>query len=1310
MTNYLKHLFFIFLLLFYSDFLKSQQAQPQIYKPIYDNLVPSAPTAFQFTKYMEMPVSQYTGIPNISLPVYTIKVDGVEFPIVISYHAGGIRVSQDASWVGLGWDLTLGSVIQTINDQDDFGSYLGNPNPKVLPDYFHNAIPGSYPIRWNYGQYCTVQSSHPSWVQSTPVNTPQANYGFMVATDYYAPVGGSVQRRVELFDYEEYDSEPDIFKANFLGHSISFTRVFTNNNTQYIVLNKKGYKIERTGDYDNDAWNVTAPDGVKYYFEERIVTKTSSETVDYYGNSGSPSKPSSKTWMLTKVRTINNKFINISYSRTPEKNQYPGFSQKKYKITSEQQNLFSPSDAYPVGKLTIGFNFFSIQNFGHSYSYTIESSLYPSLIEFEGGSIQFFTSTRQDVDGGIKLDQIKVKSNKAIVDFNFNYEYFDASSVNSAGFAISDNDFNRKRLKLSGITLLDGTAYTFQYNSTLLPKKNSFAQDYWGYYNGALSNQSLVPDAARLNRPDLFNSGDNHSASISHAKAAVLEKIVWPTGGSTQFVYELNEFGNYWVPDFATTSNTVSHGHGLRVKEVIYSSSSGVVSKKSRYSYEGGKAINPKEMIRTFPYSSVNFSSCGEVGTFRLLFGNYSLTEVNGNGFYSSNTFGSISGVGYDKVIVSDIGVNEELLGRTETFYHNYPDRVSSSSNSTLHINVSLPATKHYDPQKIQNGTVKEVKIYNGTGTLLTQEILSYSNIYSDIQYGARIYGYGMLVHPSCQTVCHGSSYWCGCGWSYVSKHLVGYYPIFDFESRLYQKVVKQYSNGIESVTSIHYGYDQYNQITTTDYVSNGTTVTNKTIFTPEATGVVRDYMVGANRFSDIWGIKSTIYPPNIYPGIVQSEYTSTYKIVNGNYVQDVVTISENGPIIGGNPKLIQYDLYDNDGNLVQYSSQGLSNSIIWDYGNQYPVAKVGNSSYSNIAYTSFEADGSGNWGFGHWKIRYDLSAVTGKKVYDLEGGMWHNTLDPSVTYKVSFWAKGSRPGININHPGGGFTILQNSNEVKLIRSLNGWNYYEAIVSNAANMGIWKHGHEPQTFIDEVRLHPVTAQMTTYTYEPLIGMTSQCDLNNRIQYYQYDAFNRLQYIRDENRNFLKMYCYTYNGQQEECNGTAVGNDAISQTFYRDCGPGFNPGPYVYTIPANMYFGSTKASANAKRDQELAANGQLFANTNANCTAQTIYAKLTYENWTYAYNSSYADVVVRFYSDEACTQPATVTNLPLQMIEDIDEWDYNNGSSSNSYNHSPTVSGNAYVFGYSVLMYQTHEFGEFMRWFSLAPAPGYTISY
>ncbi|RYF86304.1 MAG: hypothetical protein EOO00_13355 [Chitinophagaceae bacterium] len=91
-----------------------------------------------------------------------------------------------------------------------------------------------------------------------------------------------------------------------------------------------------------------------------------------------------------------------------------------------------------------------------------------------------------------------------------------------------------------------------------------------------------------------------------------------------------------------------------------------------------------------------------------------------------------------------------------------------------------------------------------------------------------------------------------------------------------------------------------------------------------------------------------------------------------------------------------------------------------------------------------------------------------------------------------------------------------------LYTNSNGWKLYRYTVAGGAQVTVSGSG-----LIDELRLHPVDALMSTVCYREGIGKTDECDANGRIIYYEYDSFGRLKIIRDQERNILKAYEYNY---------------------------------------------------------------------------------------------------------------------------------------------------------------------------------------
>ncbi|MFW0739178.1 RHS repeat domain-containing protein [Flavobacterium sp. T12S277] len=87
------------------------------------NYFPVSPNAASFAKQGLFPVDYSTGKIDISIPLYTIKTKELKVPIALSYNSAGIQLDELASWVGLGWNLNAGgAVVRNVKGIVDNGT------------------------------------------------------------------------------------------------------------------------------------------------------------------------------------------------------------------------------------------------------------------------------------------------------------------------------------------------------------------------------------------------------------------------------------------------------------------------------------------------------------------------------------------------------------------------------------------------------------------------------------------------------------------------------------------------------------------------------------------------------------------------------------------------------------------------------------------------------------------------------------------------------------------------------------------------------------------------------------------------------------------------------------------------------------------------------------------------------------------------------------------------------------------------------------------------------------------------------------
>ncbi len=215
--------------------------------------------------------------------------------------------------------------------------------------------------------------------------------------------------------------------------------------------------------------------------------------------------------------------------------------------------------------------------------------------------------------------------------------------------------------------------------------------------------------------------------------------------------------------------------------------------------------------------------------------------------------------------------------------------------------------------------------------------------------------------------------------------------------------------------------------------------------------------------------------------------------------------------------------------------------STIWGYGESKVLAITENSQPSEAGYTSFENSELNEWQkYPANTIINDVSVShTGESCIRLnqEAGPFRvfsvgDYAANHPAYKASVWVKGSSQAyLHIEVNGVLTTKVRQTNA-------NGgtdWNLleveipqknYEDYMGSGLQFKVYVGG-DPNALFDDLRFHPSDAMMTSYTYKPLIGITSESDSRNMPAYYEYDTFGRLKMVRDQQGNILKTYDYNY---------------------------------------------------------------------------------------------------------------------------------------------------------------------------------------
>jgi hypothetical protein len=1133
------------------------------------NVVPPSPNSSAFAQYGNWPVSLYTGIPNISIPVTALKGRTVEVPISLSYHAAGNHVGDVASWVGLGWSLSAGGVIsRSVCGLNDEQGFFDHSSDYANPNDFSSVI------------------------------TPGIDYQRMVNTAK-----------------SKTDSEPDIYNFSAMGRSFRLliladgtVKTIPHSNLKFVTN-----PIVGAGQY-SDGWTVLLEDGTKLIFGGGGFTEYTNN-FSFKSEDGQGMQFTS-SWHLQSITSATGEVINFSYTSTDiEQDSY--FSQSDFIKYLTNNEPCTPIEESEASKSSRSMQFVNV--------------LEPSAIESDLFRIDFIsTPDREDLYGGNALSEIKVFSKLAniyVERYVFNTTYTTAVSSNELLGGTTHTSYFKKRLKLNSFEKRavgersEFMRWTFDYNPQKLPSRRSYAQDHWGYFNGSTSNKTLLPSTyfqlpnsplfeSRINDTGFFpgrhESGADRDPDAAYMQAEILTGIHYPTGGYTKFDYEPNQVlktkevftekdktlylnvtsesansestktttftitkpayvklslssyisesidqvnlhvsgsiltsagnpvvgkadhGTYWVNLVAagtytlklsvnTLGSSLSEGElitgeleityplsggvnqvpeftgGLRIRSVKdYEKASADSTNVKYFVYETPLVINPVDVNTDYLTQQSSKSRNSATG---LVCQYMSFIRNSSTKFASGSIQGGTTGYGKVTTLYGPNGEN----GKTVSEFTNFPDDEVDGPH-----NFPYPPSLSRD---VRRGLLLSETQYRNDGTKLSnvQNTYEFTRVGKMVGFKA---GYSERLDPF---FCTDEFNNCGVQRSFYAieaeqvKNTSSLQIVFDENGQNPDSLLTSnyYDNEINTRPVRAITEDSEGRTITT-YMRTSLEKSDINAATPlsvDASAAI-DAMIDQNMVSQPLQVEKHV------DGQLVERTTTEYKTWSGNILLPANVQKQ----LGNNASFTTISIgdYDYYGNVIHIKPvDGVEKKYIWDYNSSHPIAEVLNARTASFAYTSFESDGNGNWNVSSSE-RDEVNSYTGTKGFALSSGYVQTYVSSAGKYQVSLWAKS------------GSNVLINSSAASVVASRNGWDLLTVAVTGSSTVTITGTG-----VIDEVRLTPEGAMMTTYAYTGFGGVSSVTDPSGATKFYEYDELLRLVVVRDDNNKVLTTYRYHY---------------------------------------------------------------------------------------------------------------------------------------------------------------------------------------
>lgn len=1031
--------------------------------------------AFQKTNFI--PVNNYTGRVQVNIPIFTIQTGNITVPISLSYNSSGVKVNDIPSSVGSNWSLNAGGVVSKIvKGGDDFEASHNHINNWVWGNEFcHNmgfVFSKYHHKKLGYDEYDLKSDPSNYDMKHIPLDQ-RYNFERSINSDLFIVSAPGLSTK-----YIHTIADPDnITSTGSNGDILELTGMQNKIEESFGIINSGMFLFKKPSDftyYDGVYVSECTSENIEcktkvFGIENLKITSISGLVYEFKDSDVSQS-------INKRLRYENGNLVNSQVDNSNLKqeslhlNSIKDLKTKK-EVIFEYESYRKSSYDLPDSEVFFDGDYHS--TFQSETPSSLIAVKYPKLnrltkITFEKGSVEFiYGLNRQDDVDEKALTEVVIKdyNGKIIKKVKLEYSYKSNSS-----FASSPQN---KRLQLDKVynTSFNDEAlpeYIMTYNDTALPPRGVWGKDFLGYHNGSY-NASILSKNAKPNvyfypekkmysflptfigqEEDYYLISGNYSlaSNLTYTKAGVLEKIQYPTGGFSEFEYELNQF---------RVGNKGIAGGGLRIK------TQKIIDE------------NGNEQILDYEYKEANGSSSGAIVSmpnfidFRIhtpyvgtLTPDQTLNYFSFKTYRSPQTqieFTNSSFVGYSRVVVR----NRKNMGYSEYKYNSpneYPNlmhdyEVEDHENDPFDLAIATLSRKNgkrsssFD-KDIYRGKLTSESIFNNNDEKIRETI----NTYTYKKFEEYLEDNEMRL---CTEVG-------GCiNELYRGPVLIEKIKHISERYLLTSSATTDYFGSNNITTTSNTTYDlNYPLVKTTTVYDGAKTITKKLYYPTDksvlldlsdAAKVAIDSLKSQNRFEVI---QTESYKNNTLLATLRTNYSNNHNNADLYLPLDVQTLKG----IPSTTNLLEtkaiYHKYDTKGNPVEVSKKDGTHIVyLWGYNQTQPIAKIEraklsvvNSAIANISDSRF------------------------------------NTLE-----KIQ-------------------AISNNDADNSIGESDTG----EGLLRKALN---------------KLREALPNAQVTTYTYNPLIGVTSITDPRGESMYYEYDNFNRLAFIKNAQGNIIKEHKYNY---------------------------------------------------------------------------------------------------------------------------------------------------------------------------------------